>query len=498
MTTIALYLLLAGFLLLLNAFFVLAEFAIIKLRPSRVEQLVGEGNLRAKVVQHLQSRLDEYLSVCQVGITVASVGLGMVNEPGIAHLFVYLTGASAGWAHTVASFAALFLASALHVVVGEQVPKMFALRRTEGAALFIAHPMRFWRYVFLVPLVLLSGSTKAILRLIGIRDPVKETEHSEDELRIILAQLQSTGMMSFRRLLFLENIFDLGDVKVRDAMRGRDGVKALRAGAPWEENFKVIRDSRLSRYPLLGDAVMPLGIIHVKDLLFEGPEKMAVADLKKLARPYLTVHEDVPLEGLLGDFQRQRGHLAIVKNTEGKWTGIISLEDIIEEVVGNIEDEFESEPRIFMADALTPGRVVLGVDGSSLEEAIGQVFGRVASSELPLPVERIVKAVLERERAMSTYLGNGLAIPHARLEGLDKPALLFARSDAGIPIKGREDKAHFLFVLLTASGSPRVQVRLLARICGLIDSEYVVERLRRAETHAAVVEAIRAAEPMTQ
>lgn len=498
MTTIAVYLLLAAVLLLLNAFFVLAEFAIIKLRPSRVEQLVGEGNLRAKVVQHIQANMDEYLSVCQVGITVASVGLGFVGEPGFAHLFVFLTGASAAWAHTVAVTLALILSSALHVVLGEQVPKMFALRRAEGAALFIARPMQFWRSLFLVPLVILSTATRGVLRLLGIRDQVKEADHSEDELRIILAQSQSTGMMSFRRLLFLENIFDLGDVRVRDAMRGRDGVKVLRVGAPWEENFKVIRDSRLSRLPLVGDAEFPLGVIHVKDLLFEGPEKMAAADLKNLARPYITTLEDIPLEGLLGDFQRQRGHLAVVKNAEGKWTGIITLEDIIEEVVGTIEDEFESEPKIFMADALTPGRVVLGIDASSLEEAIGQIFGRVAATELPLPVDRIVKAVLDRERAMSTYLGNALAIPHARLEGLDKPALLFARSDAGIPVKSREDKAHFLFVLLTPSGSPRVQVRLLARICGLIDSEYVVERLRRAETHAAVVEAIRAAEPMTQ
>jgi CBS domain containing-hemolysin-like protein len=497
-TTIAIYLLLAGGLILLNAFFVLAEFAIIKLRPSRVEQLVGEGNARAKVVQHIQSHMDEYLAVCQVGITVASVALGFVGEPGFAHLFIYLTGASAGWAHSVAVTAALVLSSALHVVIGEQVPKMFALRRPEGAALLIAHPMRFWKAVFALPLMLLNGATQAILRLVGIRDKVKEEDHSEDELRIILAQSQSTGLMSFRRLLFLENIFDLGDVRVRDAMRGRDGVKILRAGAPWEENFKVIRETRLSRYPLVGDAEMPLGVIHVKDLLYEGPDKMAAADLKKIARPYLTALEDLPLEGLLGDFQRQRGHLAVVKNAEGKWTGIITLEDIIEEIVGTIEDEFESEPKIFMGDALTPARVVLGIDASSLEEAIGQVFGKVPASELPLPVDRIVKAVLERERAMSTYLGNALAIPHARLEGLDKPVLLFARSDAGIPIKGRDDKAHFLFILLTPSGAPRVQVRLLARVCGLIDSEYVVERLRRAETHAAVVEAIRAAEPMTQ
>jgi tellurite resistance protein TerC len=187
----------------------------------------------------------------------------------------------------------------------------------------------------------------------------------------------------------------------------------------------------------------------------------------------------------------------MVKDATGKWVGVLSMEDIVEEIVGTIEDEFETEPPIYLADALTPGRVVLGLQASSLEEVIGQAFGSVPPGELPVAPEKIVKAVLERERAMSTYLGNGLAIPHARLEGIDKPALLFARSEDGIPIKGREEKAHLIFILMTPAGSPRVQVRLLARICGLIASEYVAERLRSASTPAAVVEAIRAAEPMT-
>jgi CBS domain containing-hemolysin-like protein len=495
---IAIYALITLILLLLNGFFVLAEFAAIRMRPSRVEELVSQGNATAKLVQHIQSRLDEYLPVFQVGITLASIALGFVGQASADQFVHSILGINTRAASTVAFIVEYGLISFLHVLLGELIPKQVAIRKTEAMALTTSRPLQFFRIVFFLPIALLNFAARMLLRLIGLPPRPKEAEHSEDELRIILAQSQSTGLMSFRRLLFLENIFDLGAVRVRDAMRGRDGVKVLRTGAPWEENFRVIRDARLSRYPLLGDAEMPLGIIHVKDLLLEGPEKMATADLKKLARPYITTLEDVALEGLLGDFQRQRGHLAVVKNAEGKWTGIISLEDCIEEVVGTIEDEYESEPRIFMADALTPGRVVLGIDASSLEEAIGQIFGSVAATELPLPVDRIVKAVLERERAMSTYLGNGLAIPHARLETLDRPALLFARSDAGIPIKGREDKAHLIFVLLTPSGSPRVQVRILARIVGLIDSEYVVERLTRADTHSAVVEAIRAAEPMTQ
>jgi CBS domain containing-hemolysin-like protein len=496
--TIAIYALITLLLLLLNGFFVLAEFAAVRMRPSRVEELVAQGNTTAKLVQHIQQHLDEYLPVFQVGITLASIALGFVGQASADEFVHRILGISTRAASTVTFIVEYGLISSLHVLLGELIPKQVAIRKTESVALATSRPLQFFRAVFFLPIVLLNFAARLLLRIIGLPPEAKETEHSEDELRIILAQSQSTGMMSFRRLLFLENIFDLGDVRVRDAMRGRDGVKVLRAGATWDENYKVVRESRLSRFPLLGDAEFPIGIIHVKDLLYEGPEKMAGTDLRKLARPYITILEEVPLEGLLGDFQRQRGHLAVVKNAEGKWSGIISLEDIIEEMVGTIEDEFESEPRIFMADALTPGRVVLGIDASSLEEAIGQIFGRVAPSELPLPVDRIVKAVLDRERAMSTYLGNGLAIPHARLESLDKPAILFARSDAGIPIKGREDKAQLIFVLLTPAGSPRVQVRLLARIVGLIDSEYVVERLKRAETHAAVVEAIRAAEPMTQ
>jgi CBS domain containing-hemolysin-like protein/mannitol/fructose-specific phosphotransferase system IIA component (Ntr-type) len=496
--TLVIYLLLSLILLFLNGFFVLAEFSAVRLRPTRVEELVAQGNKTAKLVQHIQSNLDNFLPVFQVGITLCSIALGFVGQAMAGEFVQNLLGVNTRAASIFTFVVEYGMISFLHILLGELVPKQIAIRKPEGSALLSSRPLLILRGLLLLPIWLLNGSARFLLRMIGLSPDVKEERHSEDELRIILARHQSTGMMSFRRLLFLENIFDLSEVKVRDAMRGRDGVKVLRLGVPWEENFKIVRESRLSRFPLVGEAEFPLGIVHIKDLLYEGPDKMAAVDLKRIARPYLTAVEDMPLENLLGDFQRQRGHLAVVKNAEGKWSGIISLEDIIEEVVGTIEDEFEAEPRIFMADALTPGRIVLGIDGSGLEEAIGQIFGRIAPAELPLPVDRIVKAVLERERAMSTYLGNGLAIPHARLEGMDKPVLIFGRSDAGIPIKGREEKACFMFILLTPSGSPRVQVRLLARICGLIDSEYVVERLRKAETHAAVLEAIRAAEPMTQ
>ncbi|HXX93805.1 MAG TPA: CNNM domain-containing protein, partial [Planctomycetota bacterium] len=457
----------------------------------------GQGHSGAKLVRTIQGHLDEYLPVFQVGVTLASTSLGMVAEASIQEILHGHFHTDSPTAHWIAFGLIFVLISFLHVLLGELVPKSVAIRQTEGAALLTARPLLFFRVLFSLPIWALNVSARAILRLLGLSGASKEAQPSEDELRIILARSQSIGLMSFRRLLLLENIFDLAEVRVRDAMRPRDAVRVLQAGAPIEETLKVVRESRFSRFPLLDGGDVPAGVIHVKDLLYEGPERLAGGDLRKLARPYVTLAPDALLENALGDLQRTRSHLALVRDAAGKWVGILSLEDIVEEIVGAIEDEFETEPPIYVADTMSPGRVVLGLQASSLEEVIGQAFGSVPAGELPVAPEKIVRAVLERERAMSTYLGNGLAIPHARLEGVQKPALLFARSDEGIPVAGREEKAHLIFILMTPAGLPRIQVRLLARICGLVSSEYVGERLRRAESPAAVVEAIRAAEPMT-
>jgi CBS domain containing-hemolysin-like protein len=493
--TILVYLLLALLLLLLNAFFVLAEFAAVKMRPSRVEELVSQGSPKAKLVKRIQTHLDEYLSVCQVGITFASIGLGFVGEPAFARLLVNLTGLNTAAAHTVAVTAAYIVVSFLHILIGELVPKSLAIRRPEGSALLTARPLSFFRWVFYVPLVVLNGSANAILGLFGFSGAARDSDHSEEELRIILAQSQSSGLMSFRRLLILENVFDLGDVRVRDAMRPREAVKVLHAGAPWADNLKVIRESRFSRYPLLdGDPDRPAGIVNVKDLLYEGPEKMASVDLRKIARPFLTTTVDFPVEGLMSELQRHRGHLAIVRDAQGKWVGFLTLEDVVEEIIGTIEDEFEVEPPLFLSDTLTAARVVLGVSAGDVAEAVRKAIERVPPGELPVAADKVIVAVLDREKSMSTYLGSGLAIPHARLEGIEKPVLLFARSEEGVPVRGGAERAHLFFVLLTPVGSPREQVRLLAQICSLLDSAYVTDRLLRAGTPAEVLEGIRAAE----
>jgi CBS domain containing-hemolysin-like protein len=494
----AIFILVAILLLLLNAFFVLAEFSAVKMRESRVQELIEQGEKRAETVKQIQDHLDNYLSVCQVGITFASIGLGFVGEPAVARLiqplFERLGDVSDEAAHTVAVTIAYIFVSFMHILVGELVPKSISIRATDSSALRTARPLRFFHAIFYIPLVLLNGSANAILRWIGLAPKAHGDLHSEEELRIILNKSQNVGLIPFRRLLLMENVFDLGELRVKDAMRPRALVKGLWAGSPWEENFRLIRESRLSRLPLMKEGMdKPLGIIHIKDLLYAGVD-MSEIDLESIVRPYHKTFEDIPLENLLAELQRRRLHLAIVVDRNDRWTGLITMEDIIEEIVGTVEDEFETEPPTFLADALTLGRVVLGVEAPSIEEAIRRALQRIPPNELPFPAENVLRMVKDRAKTAVSFLGEGLCVSHARAEGLDRSVLIFARSEEGVVIKGAPEKARLLFVLLTPAHQPRVQARLLSRIGGLLESEYVEQRLRQAEHPQGVLEAIRAGE----
>jgi mannitol/fructose-specific phosphotransferase system IIA component (Ntr-type) len=193
--------------------------------------------------------------------------------------------------------------------------------------------------------------------------------------------------------------------------------------------------------------------------------------------------------------QRKRIHVAIVMNAAGDWTGFITMEDIIEEIIGTVEDEFEPSTPLSLGDTLSEGRVVLDVEGVSLAAAIRSALARVPVDELGIDNETIIKAVLEREKVAGTYLGKGVALPHARIPNLPKPVLVFIRSDSGIPVEGIQERAQILFVLLTPAGQPRVHQRLQARIAGILEnSDYVDERLRNAVTPAEVLEVIRTGE----
>lgn len=497
-----LLLLIAVLLVLLNGFFVLAEFSAVKMRPSRLRELQDDGVRGAATATHIQEHLDDYLSVCQVGITFTSIGLGFAGEPaivrGVEPLLVwsglFAEDSSATWltAHSVAFAVAYAVVSYAHILIGELVPKSIAIRRTDRAALLTAPLLKFFRSLFGIPLWVLNGSANFVMGLLGMGRTGHEETHSEDELRILLNQSQSTGTMSFRRLLYLENVFDLGELLVRDAMRPRSQVRCMNAGASLPDNLTVARKYRFSRYPLQHGAEIPQGFIHLKDLLLmeEGSE-----DLKSLSRPVILTEESTLLESVLGEMQKKRCHVALVRDHSGAWSGFLTLEDVIEEIVGTIRDEFEDEEPISLSDALAEDRVQLSIEADSAIEAVRKALMQVHPESLPVSREEVIRAVEDRERLVETYLGRNLGMPHARLPGLLRAMVLVLRSEKGIPYRGTTERAHLLFVLLTPAGQPRVHQRLQAVIATLLDeSEYIPERLRTAGSPAEVLEILRAGE----
>jgi CBS domain containing-hemolysin-like protein/mannitol/fructose-specific phosphotransferase system IIA component len=478
-------------LLALNAFFVLAEFAIVKVRPSRVAELAGEGHPRAPALADIHKHLDQYLGVCQIGITLASVALGMVGQQ-ITDILLHADERSTA-GYVIAIVTPYIAVSGSHIVIGEQVPKFIGIRAADKAALWSTLPLKLFRLVFAPLLWVLTGLTNGILRLIGMGKG-NEEEHSEEELRIILDQSQHQGLMSFRRLIFLENIFDFGGLTIKDAMRSRSVVKYLDSSRPWAENIEIIRTSRFTRYPVVhGDEQRPLGFVHIKDLVIS--DDPGLPDLKKLVRPLPVFAEHAPLETLLADMQRRRQHCAVVQDAAGRWTGYITLEDVLEEIVGTIRDEFEDEEPARLAEALTPERVLLDIEAEYPMAAVRRALELVPPSALPLPRAKLLEAIEAREKLVSTYLGAGIGLPHARVTGLAKPVLLLLRSEKGVPFEGTTELGHLLFVLFTPAGQARVHQRLLSIIATLLhESEYVRERLLTAETVDEVIEVIRTGE----
>mgnify|MGYP001767173269 CR=1 FL=1 len=478
-------------LLAMNAFFVLAEFAIVKVRPSRVAQLSGEGDKRARLLATIQEQLDEYLSVCQVGITLASVALGMVGERTAS----VIMGKSHSPLRTVIAMGVSYLViSGSHILLGELVPKSIAIRVTDRMAVRCARPLRLLHVLFFPALWLLTAGSNAILRLLGLQQSSAGEQPSEQELRIILNQSQERGVMSFRRLLFMENVFDLGGLHVRDAMRYKAHVRTLDARSPWADNLRIVQESRFSRFPLLtNDPKGPSGFLHIKDLLIQGA--CDNPNLEKLARPLLATTEKTPLETLFAEMQRRRVHVAMVTDGHGEWTGLITLEDILEELVGTIHDEFDKQEPVRLSEMLSVEHIQLGIEASSPVAAVHEAVARMPATKVPPPVSHILRTRSGRERLVGTYLGDGIGMPHSRLLGLVKPFVMILRSNDGVPCDGTSEKAQLLFVLLTPAGQPRVHQQLQGIIATMLhESAFVAERLRTATSAEDVLEVIRTGE----
>ena len=340
--------LLGFFLVFLNGFFVASEFSIVKVRESRIQELVQKGKWQAQKAHSLIKSMDEYLSATQLGITLASLALGWVGEPAFASLFEPFFRNLGGWSpiatHSLAATLAFLLITLLHIILGELVPKSLAIQRADGVILWIATPL-VWFYKISYPLIwILNGTANGFLRLVGIA-PMLEAElaHSEEELRLILADSQAKGVLDLDERKMLERVLDFADRSVRQVMVPSIEVDFFDLHNSLEDNLEVARQHRHTRYPLCdGTLDRVVGIIHVKDLFwhYRATEQFQL-ELGK--RPVQFVPESKPIKSLLTEFRHNRTHLAIVVDEYGATAGIVTLEDILEELVGEIQDEFDTE-----------------------------------------------------------------------------------------------------------------------------------------------------------
>src|SRR6266516_3337152 len=335
-------------LVLANAFFVAAEFALVALRRTRIEAMVRRGDRKAKTVQSALQDLYRQLSAAQLGITVDSILLGYVAEDTVAHLFRGWFAALPPWLDFltrggVASVVAVAVISFLHVVFGEQAPKAWAITYPERTSRWIAAPLILFSWITRPFTELLNRSANRVVRLLGVKGTTAELDriHSPEEIRMLVEQSQKRGKLDPSDARLLQGVFELSEKTARDVMTPRTEMVALPADLTLEEAADQVAIAGRSRYPVYGESLDDiLGVVHAKDIL-AGVRSAKGGGLREVLRPALFVPGTREVEDVLADMKRQKSHLAIVLDEFGGTAGLVTMEDLLEEIVGPIYDEYD-------------------------------------------------------------------------------------------------------------------------------------------------------------
>ena len=327
-----------GVLILLNAFFVAAEYGLVTARRTRMVELHHQGNRRARAALRITSDPPQFIAAMQLGVTLTSLGIGALGEHTLTKEFD-------NWMATIlAVLIAYAILTFFHVVIGELVPKGVALGHSEGTALAVSAPVRAFFTLFKPVIWALRISTNAVLRVFGMQEPGAEREPlSEAELRMLLSRSSQEGEIEHEEQQMIDKVFVFGDKEAADVMVPRPEVAAVSITLPPEQALASVLDSPYTRYPVYRDDLDDvIGVLHVRDLFTAMHERGLVAvRLEELLRPAYVVPETKDLASLLQDFRRTNNHFAVVVDEYGGMAGICTLEDLIEEIVGEIEDEFD-------------------------------------------------------------------------------------------------------------------------------------------------------------
>ncbi|MCW2926772.1 MAG: hypothetical protein JWM86_740 [Thermoleophilia bacterium] len=362
-------------LIALNGFFVAAEFALVSVRRTRIQELVDEGSRRAGMVKAALDDINQYVSTAQVGITICSLSIGFLGEPAIAVLIEPSLGfLPEAWLHVISFIITLTILTYFHVVLGEVAPKNMALQKAEKISLFAIPIISFLRRLFTPLIWVFNGSADAVLRMLRIEPaPGMHLIHSEEELKMLVSQSSKGGVLEDSEQEMLYNVFDFADTDVAQVMVPRPDVVAFPVDMPPAELLSAVASQPFTRYPMYRGSMDDVaGILHIRDLFTaaeqQGKEHVRV---ESLLRPAHVVPESKSLARLLADFRRSKIHMALVVDEYGSLAGIVTLEDLIEEIVGEIDDEHDRPERPL--ERIAEGHI--RVDGKYSVEELNEQFG---------------------------------------------------------------------------------------------------------------------------
>jgi len=369
-------LVLVAILIALTAFFVGSEFALVKVRMSRIDQLISEGNKQAIVAKKLITELDYYLSACQLGITVTALGIGWLGESTVEKILhpILENYDIPNSVSMIISFAVAFsIVTFLHVVVGELAPKSLAIQFSEKMTLLLARPL-YWFGKLMFPFIwTLNGSARLLLRAFGVQPADHEAAHSEEELKIIMTQSYKSGEINETELSYMENIFAFDERVAKDIMIPRTQIISLNQTMIHEEILAIVTEHQYTRYPVTDDGNKDhmIGFANVKEMLTDhaaGRQRHLADSLHEL----VLIHEITPLQDALLKMQSEGVHIALVIDEYGGTAGLITMEDILEEIVGEIRDEFDADET---PDILPISKTLYHINGRVLLEELEQRFG---------------------------------------------------------------------------------------------------------------------------
>jgi CBS domain containing-hemolysin-like protein len=410
-------------LVLMNGFFVAAEFSLVSVRQTRIAELVAQGHVSAKAVQDALRNPDRVIAATQLGITLASLGLGWIGEPAVAHLLQPLVNLfpntiQSGVSHSLSAGLAFALITFLHVVVGELAPKSIALQNPEKTSLVVARPTLWIELIFKPIIWMLNGTGNALLRLIGVKPASgHELVHSVEELKMLVTASTEGGVVEPQEREMLHAVFDFGDLLVGQVMIPRTEIVAVEADIPLEEIIALITESTYTKFPVYDDNLDTiLGIVHVKDIirLMQDPG-WEECTARSLVREPIYVPETIPVSALLRQFRDRRQHIAIVLDEYGGTAGLVTLEDLLEEIFGEVSDPFDRVSPEFQTQ---PDGSIL-IDGMTLIEDVNAHLGLNLEDPNYYTIAGYVLGKLGRIPKVNEIVeGNNVRLQVAALDGL--------------------------------------------------------------------------------